>query len=290
MGARSALGGRQGAGRREGARRPARWRGVPVDLPEPQGHRTPRCGRIRRVQHGLHRVPRRHRRLLDERADHGWHRESGLPHLGLCRRRDELRAADGGLYVRGRERGVVAGQGARRTEAAAARELGVRGYVALLAMTVVGQRALAQAPACRGSNLHCIELVAPPELPGISGTLELQPVSGPFGVAVTPAGAPKYRLVAHVTGLPASATLGRYETYVAWAYTVTMDSAIKLGVVHNGRVSLGEVAREQFRVLISAEPSAGVRHRSGRLVLRAPPPAPQPLLHPHLRHTPAPRA
>ena len=166
----------------------------------------------------------------------------------------------------------------------------MRGYVALLAMTVVGQRALAQAPACRGSNLHCIELVAPPELPGISGTLELQPVSGPFGVAVTPAGAPKYRLLAHVTGLPVPGTLGRYESYVAWAYTVTLDSVIKLGIVHNGRVPLGEIGREQFRVLISAEPSAGVRQRRGRLVLRGTSPGARLLAHRDLMQPVAPGA
>jgi hypothetical protein len=68
----------------------------------------------------------------------------------------------------------------------------------------------------------------------VRGTLELQPISTAFGVAVTTSGAPRYRLVAEVSGLPAAITLGRYSTYVAWAYTVTMDSASNLGVVHNG--------------------------------------------------------
>src|SRR2546423_1141322 len=120
---------------------------------------------------------------------------------------------------------------------------------------------------CPPSILHCTELVAPPDLAGIGGTLELQPLPGPFGATVTPSGAPRYRLVAYVTGLPTPSRLGPYSAYVAWAYTVTMDSVLNLGVVRNGRVSLGEVAREQFRVIITAEASAKPRQRSGRLVL-----------------------
>ena len=122
------------------------------------------------------------------------------------------------------------------------------------------------------------------------GTLELQPVTGPFGVAVTAAGAPRYRLVAHVTGLPAPARLGRYTSYVAWAYTVTMDSAINLGVVGNGRTSLGEVAREQFRVIVTAEADSGVRERTGRIVLRGTSPGARLLAHRDLMQAVAPGA
>jgi suppressor of ftsI len=159
-------------------------------------------------------------------------------------------------------------------------------------MTIVaGQHASAQqARSCLPSVLHCTDLVAPPDLSGITGTLELQPIAGIFGASVTPTGAPRYRLIAHVTGLPTPSTLGRYSTYVAWAYTVTMDSAIRLGVVHNGRASLGEIAREQFRVLISAEPSGAVQRRSGRLVLRGTSPGARLLAHRDLMQPVAPGA
>jgi FtsP/CotA-like multicopper oxidase with cupredoxin domain len=143
---------------------------------------------------------------------------------------------------------------------------------------------------CAVSILHCVDLVAPPDLAGIAGTLELQPVSNAFGAAVTPAGAPRYRLVARVSGLPAPSALGRYAAYVAWAYTVTMDSARNLGVVRNGRVSLGEIAREQFRVIVTAEPSADVRARRGRIVLRGTSPGARLLAHRDLMQAVAPGA
>ena len=132
---------------------------------------------------------------------------------------------------------------------------------------------------CPSSIIHCTELVAPPDLSGVGGTLELQPIVGIFGATVTPNGAPRYRLVARVQGLPAPSTLGPFATYVAWAYTVTMDSAVKLGIVRNGRVALGEIAREQFRVLVTAEPSASVSLRSGRIVLRGTSPGARLLAH-----------
>ena len=140
------------------------------------------------------------------------------------------------------------------------------------------------------ATLHCTELVAPPEMAGAHGTLELEPVTGPFGVAVTGAGAPRYRLVAQVTGLPAPARLGRYTTYVAWAYSVTMDSAINLGVVRNGRTSLGEVAREQFRVIVTAETRGEGRDRMGRIVLRGTSPGARLLAHRDLMQPVAPGA
>lgn len=164
------------------------------------------------------------------------------------------------------------------------------GIVLMLAMARPVRAQRITNSVCAESLLHCTELVAPPELSGVRGTLELEPVTGPFGVAVTPAGAPRYRLVARVTGLPAPATLGRYTTYVAWAYTVTMDSAINLGVVRNGGVSLGEIDREQFRILVTAEPDSLGRERTGRIVLRGTSPGARLLAHRDLMQAVAPGA
>ncbi len=167
---------------------------------------------------------------------------------------------------------------------------------AVLFILILSTRQAARAqtlttPSCSADRaLHCTELVAPPDLPGVRGTLELEPVTGPFGVAITSDGSPRYRIVAHVTGLPAAARLGRYTTYVAWAYTVTMDSAINLGVVANGRVPLGEVAREQFRVIVTAEADSRVRERTGRIVLRGTSPGARLLAHRDLMQAVAPGA
>ncbi|MFL5615847.1 MAG: multicopper oxidase family protein [Gemmatimonadaceae bacterium] len=160
----------------------------------------------------------------------------------------------------------------------------------LLGLVSRAQPSLSPPVACPPASLYCFELLPPPELPRIHGSVELQPINTAFGVAVTLNGAPRYQLIAHITGLPAPRTIGAYKSYVAWAYTITMDSAIKLGVVQNGRVSLGEIAREQFRLLITAEPSADGRERSGRIVLRGTSPGARLLAHRDLMQPVAPGA
>lgn len=127
--------------------------------------------------------------------------------------------------------------------------------------------------------LNCLELYPTPDLGSASGTVALKPAASPFGVAVTVDGRTRYRLVATIAGLPNVRTLGQYTTYVAWAYTMSLDSAVKLGVVRNGVIELGEVSLAQFRILISAERSAAVRERSGRLVLRGTSPSARLLAH-----------
>ncbi len=122
-------------------------------------------------------------------------------------------------------------------------------------------------------------LVPVPALPATSGVVALLPAHSPFGVAVTADGRPRYHLVATFAGLPDPRTLGPYTTYVAWAYTLALDSAVKLGRVRDGRIDLGELDRVQFRILVTAERSAGARDRAGRLVLRGTSPSARLLMH-----------
>jgi suppressor of ftsI len=138
--------------------------------------------------------------------------------------------------------------------------------------------------------LHCVLLAPAPDLRSATGVLELRPVPGPFGATVTASGAPRYLLVATIAGLPPTSSLGNYKAYVAWSFSVTMDSATKLGEVRNGETVLGEVAREQFRVLITAEPSGTVTARGGRLVMRATSPGARLLAHRDLMQPIAPGA
>ena len=128
------------------------------------------------------------------------------------------------------------------------------------------------------SSLNCLTLFPTPDLPA-SGTIALRPVPSPFGVAVTVDRRPRHHLVADIAGLPDPHSLGPYGAYVAWAYTLGLDSAVKLGPVHNGRVDLGELDYVQFRILISAEWSRDVARRSGRLVLRGTSPSARLLAH-----------
>jgi FtsP/CotA-like multicopper oxidase with cupredoxin domain len=138
--------------------------------------------------------------------------------------------------------------------------------------------------------LNCLDLVPTPDLAQASGTVSLLPASTLFGAAVTRDGRTRYRLTATIDGLPDPRSLGSYTTYVAWAYTISLDSAVKLGEVHNGRIDLGGLAWMQFRILISAERSARVSARHGRLVLRGTSPSMRLLAHRDLRVPLAPGA
>lgn len=127
--------------------------------------------------------------------------------------------------------------------------------------------------------LNCLTLYPTPDLAVASGEVSLLPVRSPFGVAVTVDGSPRYHLVATIAGLPDPQSLGGYKTYVAWAYNLALDSAVKLGTVRNGRVDLGELDYVQFRILISAERSVSVASRTGRLVLRGTSPSARLMAH-----------
>jgi suppressor of ftsI len=134
------------------------------------------------------------------------------------------------------------------------------------------------APAPSAPNF-CTDLIPTPDLQAVTAILALRPVETPFGVGVTRDGRPRYRLAVSISGLPAPRTLGRYSSYVAWATTLSLDSVVKLGPVRNGETRLPELASSQFRILVSAESSAAVAHRSGRLVLRGTSPGTRLLAH-----------
>ncbi len=117
-------------------------------------------------------------------------------------------------------------------------------------------------------DLYCIDLVAAPDFPAATGAVELLRRASPFGASVTADGQHAWNLRLTLAGLPDPRSLGDYTTYVAWASTPTLDPFIRLGEVRNGVIDAGPVALNTFLVLISAEKSADVAERRGRLVLR----------------------
>src|SRR5688572_4635455 len=127
--------------------------------------------------------------------------------------------------------------------------------------------ARASAPRPPAPDLYCIDLVPTPDLPNAAGAVELRRVPSPFGAAVTADGRHMWDLRLTLAGLPNPRTLGA-TTYVAWATTPTFAPMIRLGEVRNGRVDAGRIALNTFFILISAEQSAKVPERRGRLVLR----------------------
>ncbi|HEY7504486.1 MAG TPA: multicopper oxidase family protein [Gemmatimonadales bacterium] len=117
-------------------------------------------------------------------------------------------------------------------------------------------------------DLYCIELVAAPGVERAAGTVELGQVPGPFTVAVTADGLPRYRLALDASGLPTPSSLGRYATYVAWAAPPVMHPVQRLGEVANGHTVLGDVDLEKFIVLVTAERNSRVSEPEGKVVLR----------------------
>ncbi len=118
------------------------------------------------------------------------------------------------------------------------------------------------------SDLYCVNLVAVPGLKDASGFVRMIPTYSPFGVSVTRDGHHEYRLKFTIDGLPEPASLGSYQTYVAWATTPILHPMQKLGAVDNGTVTLDSVAFDKFLILITAERSADGAEREGKIVMR----------------------
>jgi hypothetical protein len=126
------------------------------------------------------------------------------------------------------------------------------------------------------ADLYSIDLVPTPDLRGARGSVRLSWASTPFGVSVSAAGSLRHELIFEIAGLPDPGTLGDYRACVAWATTPLLSPEIKLGEVRNGESRrLGTIEMNQFVVLVSAEASAGVAERAGRLALRGASPSSQ---------------
>jgi FtsP/CotA-like multicopper oxidase with cupredoxin domain len=134
-------------------------------------------------------------------------------------------------------------------------------------------------PARATAPNYCIPLTPAPGFDSVSAIVELAPIATPFGIAVTREGRPRYHLIATIAGLPDPSTLGAYRAYVAWAYTLSMDSTFRLGNVRNGVTDLGELARDQFRILVTAEASERDLERTGKIIVRGTSPAARTLAH-----------
>ena len=118
-------------------------------------------------------------------------------------------------------------------------------------------------------DLYCMDLVASPDIAGAAGVVELAFAPSQFSPAVTRDGRLRFRPRITLSGLPDPASLGDYTTYVAWAMDPTMFPYVKLGEVGNGTAEVDPIELNKFVVLVSAERSADISDREGRLVLRA---------------------
>lgn len=128
-------------------------------------------------------------------------------------------------------------------------------------------------------SLYCIDLVAVPDFPDATGTIELGRARSPFGAAVSRNGNQLYDLTITLAGLPEPQSLGGYSAYVAWVTTPTFEITVKLGVVRNGRTPLPQVAFNKFIVMVTAEATGEAATRQGRMILRGN--SPSSLMLPH---------
>ena len=94
------------------------------------------------------------------------------------------------------------------------------------------------------------------------------PPSSPFGLAVTPAGAVLYDVNLELPEAPDLTPFPGATTLVAWAATPQFDSEMRLGEVRPGVTRVRRIPFNRFLVLVSAEPSARVTERTGRVLLR----------------------
>jgi FtsP/CotA-like multicopper oxidase with cupredoxin domain len=129
-------------------------------------------------------------------------------------------------------------------------------------------------PADAHPDLYCMRLIPSPRVLGgpvePAGIAELRRPVGPFSLALTEDGRVRHDVHVTTAGLPDPATLGDFDTYVAWAATPSLTSVQRLGVVPaEGVAELGEVALNAFMLLISAEPDPPGAEPTGPFVLRA---------------------
>jgi len=125
-------------------------------------------------------------------------------------------------------------------------------------------------PHSASADLYCLELIPAVTAPrGVSGYAILDLAPGPFTLSADRDGTIRYRPRMVLSGLPAPQAVDpAARHYVAWATTPLFGEWHRLGVVGNGVTALGEVALDQFVLVVSAEPDSAGRERTGRLVLR----------------------
>ncbi len=112
-----------------------------------------------------------------------------------------------------------------------------------------------------------IPLYATPRAPAAKGSARLVFAQSPFGVAVTADGHARYDAQITAAGLPAPSSLGAYHAYVAWAVSTDLARWQRLGVVTNGKSTVGAVTMDKFLVVIAAERDSAVATHSGPSVL-----------------------
>jgi hypothetical protein len=103
--------------------------------------------------------------------------------------------------------------------------------------------------------------------PEAKGAARLVYAASPFGVAVTADGHARYDVQIDVSGLPEPASLGAFTSYVAWAASSDLSTWVRLGVVNNGRSTVGQVELNKFLLVVTAEATDDPTTHAGPTVM-----------------------
>ena len=112
-----------------------------------------------------------------------------------------------------------------------------------------------------------IALLATPKAGAAEGHARLVFAESPFGVAVTADGRARYDIQVTVAKLPVPSSLGAYTSYVAWEVSTDLSAWRRLGVVTNGKTTVGQAELNKFLFVITAEADSAATAHAGPTVL-----------------------
>ncbi|MBO6574068.1 MAG: multicopper oxidase family protein [Rhodothermales bacterium] len=141
-------------------------------------------------------------------------------------------------------------------------------HLAVVALLLAAVPIQAQ-DACVAGDDYCIRLEPASRVYGAMGSVRLlRPAGSPFTVAVDRDGRHRYETEFALQGLPAPSELGDYAVYRAWVVDPDLNRLQPLGIVRNGTVRTGVVARNKYMLWVTAEPDTLTAERRGPLVMR----------------------
>jgi hypothetical protein len=134
----------------------------------------------------------------------------------------------------------------------------------MLRLSLLAAGALLAAPP---AGPYDIALQATAQAPAAQGHARLVIASSPFGIAVTADGRARYDIQVTTDNLPAPSSLGAYSAYVAWEVSTDLSTWRRLGVVRNGRTTVGQAELNKFLFVITAEADSAATAHAGPTIL-----------------------
>ncbi|HET7603340.1 MAG TPA: hypothetical protein VFK36_10020 [Gemmatimonadales bacterium] len=134
----------------------------------------------------------------------------------------------------------------------------------MLRLSLLAAGALLAAPP---AGPYDIALQATSQAPAAQGHARLVFASSPFGIAVTADGRARYDIQVTTDNLPAPSSLGAYSAYVAWEVSTDLSTWRRLGVVRNGRTTVGQAELNKFLFVITAEADSAATAHAGPTIL-----------------------